>query len=162
VASLLSAAPDLDAIGYFAGVPYEAWCGHRGCTHSIGCALAVATLSTPWLARRARAPKLAVWLFLFAAWASHGLVDMATNGGLGIALLWPLSAERWFWPAQPIEVAPLGISAFFSRWGLEVLASEAAWLWLPALAVGLPGLWFRRARAAPAPAQGAAAPDVTS
>jgi inner membrane protein len=47
-ASLLSAAPDLDAIGYFAGVPYEAWCGHRGCTHSIVFAALVAAALTPW------------------------------------------------------------------------------------------------------------------
>jgi len=142
--SILSAAPDLDALGFFAGVPYEAWCGHRGCTHSIGFALAVAMLLTPWLARRTGVPKARVGAFLFMAWASHGIVDMATNGGLGIALLWPFTEERWFWPAQPIEVAPLGISAFFSRWGLEVLASEALWLWLPAILLGALGLWLRR------------------
>jgi inner membrane protein len=143
-ACLLSAAPDLDAIGYFAGVPYESWCGHRGCTHSLGCALAVATALAPWLARRSHLRTAPVWWFLFAAWASHGIVDMATNGGLGIALLWPFSTERFFWPLQPIQVAPLGIRAFFSEWGLEVLASEAVWLWLPALLLGLPGLWLRR------------------
>jgi inner membrane protein len=143
-ASLLSAAPDLDAIGYFAGVPYEAWCGHRGCTHSIVFAALVAAALTPWLARRSGTARSPVFWFLFAAWASHGLIDMATNGGHGIAVLWPLSDERLFWPWQPIEVAPLGIRAFFSEWGIEVLLSEAVWLWLPALVIGAVGLLLRR------------------
>jgi inner membrane protein len=78
------------------------------------------------------------------AMASHGIVDMATNGGHGIALLWPFSDQRLFWPWQPIEVAPLGIAAFFSQWGLEVLASEFVWLWLPAIVIGAIGLLVRR------------------
>lgn len=145
-ASLLSAAPDLDAFGYFSGVPYEAWCGHRGCTHSLLCAGVVAALLTPRLAARSGVPKARVAAFLFAACASHGVVDMATNGGHGIALLWPFTDERWFWPWQPIEVAPLGIRAFFSAWGVEVLASEFVWLWLPAIVLGAIGLCLRRPR----------------
>jgi inner membrane protein len=143
-ASIASAAPDLDAIGHFAGVPYEAWCGHRGCTHSIAFGVLVALLVGPWLARRTGVPPLRVVLFLAASWASHGLVDMATNGGLGIAWLWPFTDARWFLPWQPIEVAPLGIAAFFSVWGLEVLLSEALWLWLPAIGLGAVGLAVRR------------------
>lgn len=150
VASLLSAAPDLDAVGYFAGVPYESWCGHRGCTHSIAFGAGVAALLAPWLARRTSGRQVAVFLFVWAAWASHGLVDMATNGGHGIALLWPFSTDRMFWPWQPIEVAPLGIRAFFSRWGREVLASEALWLWLPAIVVGGVGLAVTRGPSGPA------------
>jgi inner membrane protein len=144
--ALLSSAPDLDAIGYFAGVPYGAWCGHRGCTHSLAFAVGIALLLTPWLSRRTRVPRWHVFAFLFASWASHGLIDMATNGGLGIALLWPFADARLFWPAQPIEVAPLGIRAFFSSWGLDVLASEALWIWLPAIMLGAPGLVLRRPR----------------
>jgi inner membrane protein len=143
-ASLLSAAPDLDAIGFFLGVPYDSWCGHRGCSHSIVFALFVAVLLAPPLARRCRLPTGRVLAFFTAAMASHGIVDMATNGGHGIALLWPLTTERWFWPWRPIEVAPLGIRAFFSPWGLEVLASEVIWLWLPAAVLGAIG--WRRAR----------------
>ena len=47
-------------------------------------------------------------------------------------------------PWQPIEVAPLGIRAFFSQWGLDVLASELVWLWLPAIMIGVIGLLVRR------------------
>ena len=143
-ASILSAAPDLDAIGYFAGVPYESWCGHRGCTHSLLFAAAIGAVLAPWLARRNQLPRARVAAFLAVAMASHGIVDMATNGGLGIALLWPFSDARLFWPWQPIEVAPLGIRAFFSQWGLDVLASELVWLWLPAIVIGAIGLLVRR------------------
>lgn len=142
--AVLSSVPDLDAIGYFMGVPYESWCGHRGCTHSLVFAALLALLPTPWLARRNGVPRAAVFAYLFAAAASHGLVDMATNGGLGIAVLWPFDGARHFWPVQPLEVPPLGIRAFFSEWGLQVLASEALWLWLPALVVGAIGLRLRR------------------
>lgn len=148
-ASLLSAAPDLDAIGWYAGVPYEAWCGHRGCTHSLAVAALLGALPTPWLARRNGLPHARVFWFLFVAAASHGLVDMATNGGLGIAALWPLSTERMFWPATPIEVPPLGIRAFFSPRGFDVLASEVLWLWLPAIVLGGCGLAMRRRPPAP-------------
>ncbi|MEO6596834.1 MAG: metal-dependent hydrolase [Planctomycetota bacterium] len=148
-ACLLSAAPDLDAIGYFLSVPYDAWCGHRGCTHSLLFALSVAVLVTLPLARRLVLPPHHVLLFLFAAMASHGLVDMATNGGLGIAVLWPIVDWRLFWPIRPIEVAPLGISAFFSARGLDVLASEAVYLWLPAGVFGALGLWLRRGAPSP-------------
>lgn len=156
-ASLLSAAPDLDAIGYFAGIPYEHACGHRGLTHSLLFALIVGVAVAPRFAARTGVPWRRIAAFFTAAMASHGLVDMATDGGLGIALLWPFADWRLFWPWQPIVVAPLGIRAFFSAWGLQVLASEAIWLWLPALGVGLPGLWLRRARganASAAPARG--------
>ena len=145
-ASLLSALPDLDAFGYFAGVPYGAWCGHRGCTHSLVFAALVALALTPWLAKKNDLPRARVFAFLFAAAASHGLVDMATNGGHGIAVLWPFDSSRHFWPVTPIQVPPLGIRAFFTEWGLEALISEAIWLWLPAIVLGALGLAVRRRR----------------
>lgn len=147
--ALVSAAPDLDALGYFAGVPYEAWCGHRGCSHSLTFATVVAVLLAPWLARRCGVPRGRVFALLFVAMASHGLIDMATDGGLGIALGWPVSDARLFWPARPIAVAPLGIRAFFSPWGIEVLASELVWIWLPAAVLGAAGLALRRRGVAP-------------
>ena len=51
--------------------------------------------------------------------------------------------------AAPIAVSPIGAEAFFSEWGLRVLASEAVWIGVPALAwVAAVGLW-RRSREAP-------------
>ena len=52
--------------------------------------------------------------------ASHGLLDALTDGGLGAALLWPFSDERFFAPWRPLPVAPIGArfwsGARASRW----------------------------------------------
>src|SRR5262245_13948997 len=77
--ALLSAAPDLDAIGYWLGVPYGSWCGHRGFTHSLAFSFCCALVLAPLLARRCEVPVCRVVAFLFAAMASHGMLDMATN-----------------------------------------------------------------------------------
>jgi inner membrane protein len=58
-------------------------------------------------------------------------LDALTNGGNGIALLSPLSNNRYFFPWTPIEVSPLNIKAFLSQRGLIVLTSELLWIWLP-------------------------------
>jgi inner membrane protein len=146
-AALLSAAPDLDAIGYFLGVPYSAWNGHRGGTHSLAAAVLVAGVLGPWLGRRCGVAPWRAIAFLAAAMGSHGLVDMCTDGGLGIALFWPFSDERLFFAFRPIAVAPIGVRAFFTPRGLEVLASEAVWIWAPALVTGAVG-WCVSAAAA--------------
>ena len=86
--------------------------------------------------------------FLFVSMASHGVLDAFTDGGLGVAFLWPWSAERFFAPApwRVIEVSPIGLTAFLSRAG-DVLASEARWVGLPALLLGLGLAGVRRAAA---------------
>lgn len=70
-------------------------------------------------------------VFLFVSGASHGLLDTLTNGGLGIALLWPFSDERYFAPAQVIQVSPINPARFFSKRAVDVLLSEGRWVWLP-------------------------------
>ena len=139
-------APDLDVIGFALGVPYAHPLGHRGLWHSVPfAALAAACLTAlafphalPSLSRRR------AWLYLFLAIASHGLLDAATDGGLGVALLSPFTNARFFLPFRPIAVSPLGISAFFTARGIGVIESELLWVWLPFTALGL-ALW-RRAR----------------
>jgi inner membrane protein len=140
IASML---PDLDVIGLRLGVSYASQYGHRGFTHSLAVAALVA-LAGACFYRRLRTGFLFAALFLFAAVASHGLLDTFTNGGRGVALLWPWSGERYFAPWRPIEVSPLGVSGFFSARGAEVLKSELIWVWAPALAAGLALLAARR------------------
>lgn len=135
--------PDADVAAFRLGIPYAAALGHRGFSHSLLVAVAAAGLGA-WLLRR-RVPGRVAFPFLFLAMASHGLLDACTTGGLGIALLWPFSAQRCFAPVRMIRVSPIGLSRFVSRNGLAVLASEAAWIWLPcALAAGV--LAWRRTR----------------
>lgn len=56
--------------------------------------------------------------------ASHPLLDILTDGGLGCALFWPFDGTRYFAPWRPIPVAPIGL-AFFSPFGLTVAIWEA-------------------------------------
>ena len=71
--------------------------------------------------------------------ASHGLLDAMTDGGLGVALLWPISNHRYFAPWRPIPVAPIGARMLSGR-GLEVVTTELLYF-LPLL---IYALWPRR------------------
>jgi len=140
VASVL---PDLDVIAFRFGVPYSAQLGHRGFSHSLMAAALVGLIGAighRWLGVR---PRTAL-AFLFAATASHPLLDALTNGGLGVALLWPFSTERFFAPIRPILVAPIQLARFFSPRGTAVLLSELRWVWFPAAMLGGALAWFRR------------------
>jgi inner membrane protein len=81
--------------------------------------------------------------YFFMVTASHGLLDAFTNGGNGIALLSPITNDRYFFPWTPIEVSPLGIKALFSKRGLEVLISELLWVWAPILLLFLLSIKMR-------------------
>jgi inner membrane protein len=144
-----TAAPDLDVIGFAFGIPYEAPFGHRGATHSLACAAALAAVVT-WLAFRRSSPdglgRGRAFAFLFTASASHGLLDALTNGGLGVAFFWPFSAARYFLPWRPIEVSPIGVRALLGARGLAVLESELLWLWLPSALLAALCLVLRRRR----------------
>jgi inner membrane protein len=140
-----SALPDLDVVGLRLGIPYGAAIGHRGATHSLAFAVAVAALGAALhgpLGSRART----AFAFLLAGTASHALLDALTTGGLGVAILWPHSDARWFAPVRPIRVAPLGLGGLRAR-ALALLVSEAVWVWAPSVALAV-GLAWRRRRSA--------------
>jgi inner membrane protein len=71
--------------------------------------------------------------YLFFCTASHGVLDALTDGGLGVAFLAPFDQSRYFFPVRPVAVSPIGISEFFSAYGVQILQSEAKWIWLPSL-----------------------------
>jgi inner membrane protein len=137
VAGMLgSMLPDLDVAGFRLGIEYASDFGHRGFSHSLVFAAMVALLcSIAWRYFHASAGR--VFLFMLVSIALHGLLDCLTNGGHGVALLWPFSSHRFFAPFQPIQVSPIGLSRFLSSGGLAVLMSEAIWVWLPCLALGM-------------------------
>ena len=129
---LFSILPDFDVVAFKFGAPYSSQWGHRGFTHSLFFAGIMSIVFAYAFSRKLEINRVRIFSFLFIAMASHGLLDMFTDGGLGIALLWPFDHARYFWPYQMIKVSPIGIS-FFSGWGLHTLISEFFWIWLPSL-----------------------------
>jgi inner membrane protein len=128
--------PDFDVIAFGFDIPYASPLGHRGFTHSFAFAVALALLGT-CAARSLRASQGMTFVFLLIAAASHGVLDSFTNGGRGIAFLWPWSAQRFFAPWRIIEVSPIGVSGMLTQRGVTVLVSELFWIWLPgAIALG--------------------------
>lgn len=75
------------------------------------------------------------FVFVLLSGASHGLLDMLTNGGLGVAYFWPFSDHRFFFPEQVIQVSPLSLRRLLGPAGRAVLESELLWIWLPGLVV---------------------------
>ena len=141
--AVCSAIPDLDVIGFSLRIRYGHMLGHRGLTHSIAFALALGACVTSMAFRGNEAGYGLIFLFLFLSTLSHSLLDMLTNGGLGVALFAPFSNSRFFFPWRPIEVSPVGLG-FFSERGMRALLSELKWVWLPAMVVVATGSIFRR------------------
>lgn len=141
--AICSILPDVDVIGFHLGIPYQSPWGHRGFTHSITFAAVLGLLLTP-LSRYLNSTPRVVFSFCFVSCLSHGVLDAMTNGGLGIAFFWPLSNNRYFFPFRPIQVSPIGITSFFSEWGFRVLVSETVWILVPALTVGILGIFVRK------------------
>ena len=140
--------PDLDVISFKFGVDYADQFGHRGASHSLVFAVITGVIAL-LAAKRLHASKLAAFSFIFIATISHGLLDMLTTGGLGVALAWPIWSERLFFPLQVIRVSPLSLSTFFGTRGITVLTSELIWIWLPLSLMALTALLVRRSRSRP-------------
>ncbi len=145
--ALSAVLPDADVIGFVFRVPYGSPWGHRGASHSLLAALLWALLAVAF-ARRLRANRWMVFVAVWISTTSHTLLDAFTNGGKGVALFWPVSDERFFFPFRPILVSPIG-SGFFSERGLRVVGSEICWVGIPSLALAFALIgwrWFVRRR----------------
>jgi inner membrane protein len=142
--ALCTVLPDIDSVGYWLGVPPAAPLGHRGATHSIFTAAALSAALTATAFRHAPS-RLAVFALLFLCAASHGLLDMMTDGGPPVAFFAPLG-ERYFLPWRPLRVSPIGFEGFFGHRGLAILATELAWIWIPCSAAGAFGRLLGRRR----------------
>jgi len=131
--ALASMLPDLDVLGFRFGVAYGDFFGHRGFTHSLLFAAALAFLVAAALGPRTGLSPGPLGAYLFLAAASHGLLDALTDGGLGVAFFSPFDNRRYFLPWRPIAVSPIGVRRFFTASGLLVFESELVAVWLPAL-----------------------------
>jgi inner membrane protein len=134
LAIICSIIPDADTIGLYFSIPYGHFFGHRGFFHSPFFSLLLSAFIVYFFFRDVNIfsrPWFFYFIFFFLISASHGILDAFTNGGLGIALLSPFDNTRYFFPWTPIEVSPIGIKRFLSKWGLTVLKNELLWIWLP-------------------------------
>jgi membrane-bound metal-dependent hydrolase YbcI (DUF457 family) len=126
-ALVLANAPDCDYLpGLLVGHP-DAW--HRGVTHSLAAAVAVAVVVGVLAAVRRLPARFA--LGAAVAWASHLLLDFVTQNAHppgGIPLFWPWS--RTFIAAHPllgeIVIDASGTGAFFG----SLVAPGSARVWL--------------------------------
>lgn len=151
--SAVSLLPDADVIAFQLGIPYGAPFGHRGASHSFVAAILVSIAAGLVAAQQARPraglPRsqvarergLRVAFYVALVTATHGPLDALTDGGLGVALLWPFSHERFFFPWTPIPVAPIGLRMISAR-GLLVASTELLYF-APLL---LYALWRRGGR----------------
>lgn len=120
------------------GVPYDSMYGHRGFTHSLFFAALLAVIVVYFFYKEEKPFSSRWWVltgFFFVATASHGVLDAMTTGGRGVAFFAPFSDARYFFPFRPIKVSPIGVTRFFSQWGLEVLKSEFVWIWIPSFII---------------------------
>ncbi len=132
---VLSMLPDADVISFSAGIPYESVLGHRGFSHSIVFAfLAASMISLLFLLKKQYPAKeifTTIFLFLFAATISHGILDACTSGGLGVGFFIPFENSRYFFGWRPLLVSPIGAANFINSYGLAVLKSEIKYIWIP-------------------------------
>jgi inner membrane protein len=127
--------PDLDVLGFGFGIRYGDLLGHQGLTHSLFFAAVLSLFVTFVILRNKQwnSMRYRLLIYFFAVIASHGLLDAMTDGGLGVAFFSPFDAQRYFLPFRLIPVSPIGIGAFFTARGLEVITSEFVWIWIPSL-----------------------------
>lgn len=134
--------PDLDVFFHHifgeAQFSYE-YFGHRGITHSVFYSVIWALLLIVLFHRKGN-QKVLLGCFYFFCSLSHGVLDAFTTGGDGIAFLLPFSTERFFAPFRFIQVSPIGISRFFSEWGVRVLKSEFIYIGIPSILFYLLGI----------------------
>src|SRR5436190_403785 len=100
-AGLSAVAPDLDTWAMLAlDIPRGSIFSHRGFFHSPFF-LTLLALAVAALVKWGR-----TGLLLAAIWAvaaiTHPLLDMLTDGGSGVMLLFPISTDRLFFPWGPI------------------------------------------------------------
>ena len=143
--AICAMAPDVDVFGFRFGIRYGDLWGHRGLTHSLAFAFCLSVLvlfvAIPLVAGFVQ--RAVLWVYLFLATASHGVLDAFTNGGLGVAFFSPFDTTRYFFPFRPIEVSPIG-TRFFSARGLSVLESEFVWVWLPSILFAIVAVLIRK------------------
>lgn len=132
LAILSTIIPDIDVLSFKLGFAYEHWLGHRGFTHSIFFAIVWSIVLSLIFGKSKKGLFLIV---IFLSTISHAILDAMTTGGLGVGFFIPFTDTRYFFGCRPIQVSPIGISKFFSEWGLKVIISELIWIGIPCVVI---------------------------
>jgi inner membrane protein len=143
----LALAPDLDLVTSLWGVPPNTPFAHRGITHSLSFALAVAGL-VALLYRGSTGRKVLAGGIALAALASHGVLDTMSQLGNGPMLLWPFSAQSYEFIWRPIP-GVLNAAHYLTVQAIPTLIVETL-IFLPLILFTLATLLPRRAEKAPA------------
>ncbi|HJU68994.1 MAG TPA: metal-dependent hydrolase [Gemmatimonadaceae bacterium] len=133
-AALCAALPDIDALGRpFGNLGYEtAFGGHRGITHSLLFAIILGAVVSWLLVRGAdsRHPHIRLWIALALATASHGVFDMLSVIGDGVAFWAPLTWTHYEFAWQPL--GDLGPGPRGPARVIALVGNELVWVGLPA------------------------------
>lgn len=145
---LCGSVPDLDVIGHRFGFAYLDHWGHRGMSHSLFIALIIGLILSVLCAERGRLKTLKLGLYFSILTSTHGLLDMITNGGHGVAIFGPWSHKRHFFPQdwRVIEVSPMRPQHFTWERLAPVFESELVWVMTPVLALFILRATFERLR----------------
>ena len=138
--AVLAAAPDLDLVTGAFGVTPDTPFAHRGITHSLPFAFAVALLAGLWARRWGRG-----WMaggVTLAAVASHGLLDTLSQLGAGPMLLWPFTTQSYGFIWRPIP-GVLSSSHYLTVEAIPTLAAETL-IFLPLIVFALLTFFPRR------------------
>jgi inner membrane protein len=143
----LALLPDADVLGLSFGLSDHGLYGHRGYSHSLLFAGAIAGLAYA-VARRWGTRPCFTAVLAFLAVTSHGILDAMTYRTRGIPFFFPFDEMRVVFPWRPIPPAPTGMS-FFSKRGLEVVGVELVYFMPLVVAALSPALatwrrWFGR------------------
>ena len=136
VASMAAAAPDVDGLfRHLFPVSPNSMYAHRGAAHSLFVALAAGLLAAAFH-KRFGVRALTAGVVIAAAMASHGLLDMMTDSGQGVAYLWPVSFARLFADWRPIHSSPVHMALLYEQ-AFVRLQSDLRQLIVPMFAVAL-------------------------
>jgi inner membrane protein len=130
VAALLPVIADLDTLMLAPSISVR---DHRGFTHSLAFSLALGLTTTIVLGWYLRMGFWRLVVLFSVIAASHGILDLFTTAGNGVALWWPISDVR-IGPWGPIPVADLALDWPNPNRSRAVRA-ELLYIWLPLSAV---------------------------
>ncbi|MCC6317823.1 MAG: metal-dependent hydrolase [Gemmatimonadaceae bacterium] len=144
--ALVGNLPDVDRLLPGALREFHPLFRHRGLTHSLifACIAGLAMALVWTLVRREREEWMRVYAISCLAVGAHALIDMATEYGDGVAVLYPISDETMKFQWQPLGAVDLKRYPSRSLKVAMVLGNEVILVWLPAVLALAVAQWRRR------------------